>query len=589
MIAAVAVFALAPVVQSQAQEAEDERFTTGPPSLAPVSRAGIPPSRDVPDDVPSPPDGGDVQTNPFATSNAQNETSMAVNPNDAENWVGAANTYHLGAVQTGWYTTLDAGQTWINGTFGIDPGFSFSGDPCVTFLPDGTVVIVCMMYDGPAGQDRVISFRSTDQGQTWGSGVTIGQVAGYDKPQIEADLSSGPFSGRIAVAWDLFGFPGDDVYVSVSANGGVSYSEPKQINDAGSSSGISPDVCWGPNSELYVMWADRGIFDILLDRSFDGGVNFGADIKVADYSQVPSPLPGGNIRMFDIFSMHADQSSGPHSGNVYVAYHTWTGGAQNRADVRVATSFDGGATWPQDVKITSDSGFNDQVMPGTCVDSQGNVNVTFYDQRNDVGDQLLWTWVSRSSDGGATWTDRQISDVGWDAAPTEFFGGFIGDYIDIDCSEQRVHPFWCDGRSGSQDVYTDDVNLNLFTNVSEVSAALGGVVDFTINIGPNKGGATYLLVASGSGTSPGAIVDGVNVPLNPDIWTDISLTFAGSAIFPSSLGTLDTSGSATAQMDTLGPFDSGLAGTILDFSVVTYDGSGNVDYATAPTSVALVP
>ena len=76
-------------------------------------------------------------------------------------------------------------------------------------------------------------------------------------------------------------------------------------------------------------------------------------------------------------------------------------------------------------------------------------------------------------------------------------------------------------------------------------------------------------MASGSGTTPGVDLGGVHVPLNPDFWTDLSLQFAGTAIFPGSIGTLNSAGSATAQMNTLGPFPAVFAGTDLDFSVVS--------------------
>ena len=533
-----------------------------------------------------------MRANPVTTG-AQNETSIAVNPLNPLNIVAVANDYRFGQVETGWYTTINGGQSWTSGTFGIDFGYSFSGDPCVAFDNNGHAHIACMMYDGPGGNDKVMSFHSTNGGLNWGPGVLIGIAPGYDKPQIEADLSSSsPNENDLLVAWDHFGatVSSDDIVVSSSSNGGLSWAPPQVIND-GDTTGISPDVCWGPNGEAYVMWADRGVDDILLDRSFDGGQTWNQDIKVVDFSDVPDTLPGSPFRVFDIFAIHADQSSGPYSGNVYIAYHNWgPGGGNHRADVLVTTSTNGGSTWSAGVKVTSDgTQLNDQLFPGICVDPQGNVNVTYYDQRNDPADVSLWNWVSRSSDGGASWRDVQISDVGWNPSPTEFAGTFIGDYIDTDCSDRTIHPLWCDGRSGSQDVYTDTVNLALFTNVDSLSAATGGTVNFFINIGPNHGGENYLLLATGSGTTPGVTSAGINIPINPDFWTDLSASFASTAIFPNSAGVLDAEGSAVAQMNTLGPFSPTFVGTDLDFATITWDGSGTLTHATAPTTVELNP
>ena len=182
-----------------------------------------------------------------------------------------------------------------------------------------------------------------------------------------------------------------------------------------------------------------------------------------------------------------------------------------------------------------------------------------------------------------------MSDVGWTENTTEF-SYFIGDYLDVDAdSRGLLHPFWCDGRTNSQDVYTDSVNLQLYTNVSTLSAATGGVATFTIRIGPNLGGQVYLLVASGSGTSPGVLLpNGIDVPINFDVWTDFSLTFAGTALLPGSLGVLDAAGAGTAQLDTLGPFPAAFAGISLDFSVVTIS-SGLLTHATPPTRITLAP
>jgi hypothetical protein len=579
-----ALLACLPAAPALAQG--DSPFTTGPVT-GPMTGGSV----SALDDFPSPPGGSDIRVNQVTTS-AQNETSLAVNPIDPLNWVGVANDYRFGGVETGWYTTLDGGKTWTTSTFGVESGYSFSGDPCVAFDSQGIVNVVCMMYDGPGGVDRVKSFRSIDGGLTWSGGKTIGSVNGYDKPQVEADLSpTSPNRDFLLVAWDHFGagFGLDNVVVSTSTTQGSSWSVPQVINDT-SKMGISPDVAWGPNGEAYVLWADRGVSDVIIDRSLNAGVTWAADKKIADFTHVPDFLPGNSLRVFDIFAVHADQSGGPFSGRIYAAWHTWASGiGSNRADVMVSTSSDQGSTWTAPVKISTDAGLNDQLFPGVVVDRQGNVNVAYYDQRNDPSDHLLWTWVSRSADGGVTWSDTQVSDVGWNDASTEY-RFFIGDYIDNEADANGLlHPFWCDGRSGSQDVYTDSFNLQLFTTSNTVSAATGGVVDFQIQIGPNHAGESYLMVASGAGTTPGlTLAGGVHLPLNPDFWTDLSLQFAGSGIFPGSVGTLSATGAASAQMNTLGPFAPVFAGTNLDFTVVTIAGS-TATHASPTTRVALVP
>lgn len=577
-------------ILAQQQLPTGERFTTGPPD-APPRQPTLDETHAL--DVDAPwrpeflvPDGLDIRANQV-TSSAQNETSLAVNPFDRQNWVGVANDYSPGTVTTGWYTTLDGGATWTTGAFPFDPGFSFCGDPAVCFDVNGNPVILCMMYAGPGGS-RVTAFRSTDKGLTWSASIPVDLDPGNDKPQVECDHSNGPGRGRLTVAWDRFGTgSGDHIHVSSSTDGGLTWTPQVRINDATSTTTIAPDITFGPNSEIYVAWADRGgLKRAWVDRSLDGGATWNTDVIAAPFTAVPSPIPGSSFRMFDIFSISADVTNGPHSGNVYVAYHTWTG---SDAQIRLATSSDGGLTFPLDTLVNaSDLTNRDQVMPGIVVDWKGNVNVSFYDRRLDPVDRLLWTWVGRSSDGGASFVNYRVSDVGWNHVPTEF-SFFIGDYQDIDADERNVYPFWCDGRSGSQDVYTDRVNLDLHTNVPSLSAGAGGSVSFTINVGPNLAGKFYALAASASGTAPGTLFSGYLVPLNGDVWTQRSITLANTVFFTNNQGTLDATGSATASFNTVGPRPF-LAGLTLDWVVLVLDPlTFQPLYATAPTRVTFTP
>src|SRR6185503_15324910 len=112
---------------------------------------------------------------------------------------------------------------------------------------------------------------------------------------------------------------------------------------------------YGANSELWVVWADRGTFDVLVDRSTDGGATFGTDIKVSDFTQVPSPIPGSSFRMFDIFTIAADWTGGPNAGTAYVFWHNWKNVNPKHADILCASSTDHGVTWNKVVVNAGDT------------------------------------------------------------------------------------------------------------------------------------------------------------------------------------------------------------------------------------------
>ncbi|MEW6747697.1 MAG: sialidase family protein [Planctomycetota bacterium] len=561
---------------------DDERFSTGP-VLTPLESHRDHDSRSLtgtPQRRPGPPDGSDVRAN-VETRDWQNETSISVNPLDPDHWVGVANDYRNGMPSIGWYTTFDGGATWVDGVMPLPPGFGFAGDPCVAFDVHGVPHIGGMQYGGSGY--AVYHYSSRDGGLTWPDVHEVGKAVGYDKPQIASDLSRGPYRGAVCIAW--IDFP-DNVQVSVSYDGGATWSSPATISEATTTTPMGPDVAFAAGSEVYVMWVDPSNSTIWLDHSTDGGGTFGTDMLVGQFTSVPNPLPGSNFRIFDIFAMSADYTDGPYSGNVYIAYHTWNPNT-TRADVRCTVSADRGTTWT-DKGVHNDGGSaTDQIMPGLFVDPHGNVNCCYYDRRLDPKNMRLWTWLSRSSDGGESWKDTVVSDVGWDHRFTEWRGTFIGDYIDCDASAHAVHPFWCDGRSGSLDVYADTVNLDFYTDKDELSVGTGGTVQFTINIGPNSGSQDYWVFGSLSGTSPGlSLGNGILLPLNFDSFLILTIVHANGGFLISTKGTLDATGSATAAI-TSGPLPPSLAGTVLYFATLVW--SGAPTYATNPTVVTLVP
>jgi hypothetical protein len=69
-----------------------------------------------------------------------------------------------------------------------------------------------------------------------------------------------------------------------------------------------------------------------------------------------------------------------------------------------------------------------------------------------------------STNGGATWTNQDISTASWNP-DLGFFksGAFIGDYAGIASSTEAIYPVWTDGRnttfaqtgSGSTDIFTN--------------------------------------------------------------------------------------------------------------------------------------
>ncbi len=530
---------------------------------------------------PSPPDGTDQQPD-AGRGGAQCECSIAIDPNDEQHVVGTAIDFASGSALTTWYTSFDGGQNWTSGVFPNESGYALNGDSTVVITPTGIPVITLLQYFG-AGGSAVYSYRSLDGGLTWQAPLMVDLDSANDKVQSAVDLSMGPHRGQIAIAWDRFGTTkGDTVLVGVSDDDAATWRNIQRVDDV-KGSAISPDVAYGPNSELWVMWADRGKFDIRLDRSLDGGVTFGTDVIAGTYVQVPFTLPNNFFRIFDIFSLAVDHTQGPWSGSIYVAYHRW-GGNPKQADIYVVHSHDGGATWAKNNVNVGDTSGSHQVMPWAQVDSHGNLNIAFWDSRLDPNNYLQWVWVARSSNGATKWREYPVSDAGFDFANTD--GWYLGDYIGLDNSDHFVRPFFPDGRSGSLDQTSDELHLDLHTDIDVLSAATGGVVNFDLNVGPNERNASYWLLGSFS-TSPGLKLGPVLLPLNYDALFETTLIFANTALLSNSLGVLDSTGSAAIVLDTQGAFDPSLSG--LDTFWAAYVFGPRPIYATNPTVITLTP
>jgi Neuraminidase (sialidase) len=147
---------------------------------------------------------------------------------------------------------------------------------------------------------------------------------------------------------------------------------------------------------------------------------------------------------------------GPNS-ELYIVYSDYRDAPQandedgQQADVMMVRSPDGGESWfNRPVKVNQDSTNADQFQPYVAVNPGGQVNVSYFDRRLDArrtqgatvvhpGNFFIDTWLSRSNDGGRTFSDTRVSHDSWDPTinpPISDSGQFIGDYQGLvaDCS-----------------------------------------------------------------------------------------------------------------------------------------------------------
>jgi len=530
--------------------------------------------------------------NPAAT---QAEPEIAIDPADAAHVVVASIDWGGGAQLIKHAATFDGGATWTCGRLSLDPGFILHADPELVFDAHGGVLLVYLAAFGPNG-NSIRARHSGDGGLTWSTPIRISSAPGDDKPKAAVCRAAVAHQGRIAVSW----MRGDAalnpqrIMTAYSDDDGRTWSAPQTINDLDAGNdrdAFAADLAFASDGDLFVMFQDQDPREVRSDRSADGGVTWGADVVIAPYVNPPNPLPGFSFDLKPVFAIAVDDTGGPYDGRIYVAHHTWQAGPPAHADVLLSTSSDDGTTWSSVVANAGDTASTDQCMPDVCVDPWGGVDLLWLDRRGAPGGTTLEIWGGRSLDGGATVVETRLSDAPFDPATDDFGGAFIGHYNSIEAHRRETLALWADCRTGaaSEDLFLDRWNPGLTPSTRALSAATGGRVDLAISPGPNLAGVDYLVLATMAGTTPPFFVDGVELSLVWDDLTTISILWANSRLLPNSAGVLGADGTASAALDTLGPFDPSCAGEQLDFIVVFFAASGDLLHATAPERVDLVP
>jgi hypothetical protein len=237
-------------------------------------------------------------------------------------------------------------------------------EPTVAVDPHNTSVITSGANDYCAamvnGDVWAGYYRSTDGGSSWQDSL----VPGYP-----ADTSAG---GTASPAHGSCGAAGDPSQ-SFDNDGRLFYAF----------------ICFNRGKPV-----NGGVY---VARYTDDGGTYDRTVLVKQ--GVPSALFLASGLFQDKVNLAVDQTSGPHSGNVYVAWSQYTGQAGNNA-VLVSRSTDHGLTYSHPVRITP-AALGTASFADAAVGPDGAVYVTFINYPS-TSNPSTGIWLAKSTDGGVT-------------------------------------------------------------------------------------------------------------------------------------------------------------------------------------------
>ena len=305
--------------------------------------------------------------------------------------------------------STDKGKTWTDGVaIGYNNAHQQDKHWVGIHPVSGELAVTWTEFDqyeshNPKDKSRILFSKSTDFGETWTQPVKINQ---YDGDCLDSDNT---VEGAVPV--------------------------------------------FDKKGNIYVAWAYQN--KIYLDKSTDGGKTWlQNDIVVADQPDgweydVPGMYRANGMPVLDI-----DHSNGKYAGTLYVNWSDQRNGTDN-TDIFISKSTDGGQTWSSPKKVNTDNTQTHQYLTWMKIDpTTGYIFIVYYD-RSRYDDNRTDVSLAYSFDGGETFQSIIISEKPFEPRKNIF----TGDYNNIDAYQGIITPVWTDLTGHTLSIKTCTIRL----------------------------------------------------------------------------------------------------------------------------------
>lgn len=293
-------------------------------------------------------------------------------------------------------------------------------------------------YDHRNGNSDIYFNRSSDYGITW---LANDIRLGSDTPGAKTSFSpqiACDINGNVYVVWYDYVNGNPDIYFNYSSNFGTTW----QANNIR----LNTDTPGSNNSSGPQIACDNGghVYVVWQDRrsgSYDIYANHSLNYGVswqANDYQLSTHNPGSG----NSYSPDIDCNE---NGNIYV---TWYDNRNGNYDIYFSHSTNYGMSWDSaNIRLDTDgAGSYSSYHPKISSDSGGHVYVTWRDYRNGGTD----IYFNRSGDYGNTW---MAADIRLNTDPVGANYSFNPEIANDDPG--HVYVTWYDGRNGNFDIYVN--------------------------------------------------------------------------------------------------------------------------------------